>query len=431
MPARTRRRKIGTTFEIEGNVWDYKVIVKDKYSRVPGTGSIDKVKRGQYTYFRGRIWADDELGVHRRIEVTGTTEADVRRKLKELQDKPVKAAGKKLLLGKYLTDRFLPGMKLRVRPKTYDSYSRAIELHIEPKLGKVKLALLTPSNVVAWLTDLDVRPRAKQQAFVILKRALSFAVELGLLDHNQLANMKAPSAPKRDQYILNLEEVQKLLATCREHKTFARWYPLVFLAIATSARRNELLGLQWRNVHLDEGYVYVQQALGLVYDEDTESGYRATLTNPKTAAARRRIDLAPEAIDVLKAHRKAQMRDSKRNPQNLVFPNETGGFIHPSNWYRRVWMPLVEKAELPEITFHSLRHVSNTLLAASGVSLSMLQQRLGHSTPSTVFIYSHVAATEGQRGARLIGSMLSGETSGETADSGRSSRKASAKKKAL
>lgn len=428
---RTSRRKIGTTYTLEGPAWNPTLIAKDKFSRVPGTGSIDKIKRGRYTYFRGRIWADDELGVHRRVEVTGQSEAEVRRKLKELQEKPIEAAGKKLLLGKYLRDRFLPGMKLRVRPKTYDSYSRAIELHIEPKLGRVKLALLTPSNVLAWLRDLDVRPRAKQQAFVVLKRALAFAVDLGLLDHNQLANMKAPSAPKGEQYILSLEEVQKLLATCKEHKTFARWYPLVFLAIATSARRGELFGLQWRDVNFEDGYVLVRQALGQVYDDDTVSGYRTTLTEPKTAAARRRIDLAPEAIEVLKSHRKGQMRDCKRNPRALVFPNETGGFIHPSNWYRRVWMELVKKAELPAISFHSLRHVGNTLLAAKGVSLALLQSRLGHSTSAATFIYSHLTATEGQRGARLIGSMLSGETSGETATRDRSARNANAKKNAL
>jgi len=78
-------------------------------------------------------------------------------------------------------------------------------------------------------------------------------------------------------------------------------------------------------------------------------------------------------------------------------------------------VPLVEKAELPAITFHSLRHVGNTLLAQQGVSLALLQSRLGHSTPGvTLGVYSHVAATEGQRGARLIGSLLSGEKTGET-----------------
>jgi hypothetical protein len=86
-------------------------------SRVIGTGTIDKVKRGRYSYYLGRLWCDDELGVHRRVELTGKSEAEVKRKLKELQDKPVNAAGRKLTLRIFLKDRFLPGMKLRVRPR--------------------------------------------------------------------------------------------------------------------------------------------------------------------------------------------------------------------------------------------------------------------------------------------------------------------------
>ena len=137
--------------------------------RVPGTGSIDKVKRGKYTYLRSRVWTENAKGVRVRREVYAKTESALSKKIKALQDAPTETDAKKLLLSDYLEHRFLPGMKLKVRPTTYDGYDQAVRLHIVPEIGKVKLAALTPSNVVAWLKDLDAKPRAKKRAFMVIE----------------------------------------------------------------------------------------------------------------------------------------------------------------------------------------------------------------------------------------------------------------------
>lgn len=45
----------------------------------------------------------------------------------------------RLTVGEYLLDRWLPTIRPSVRPSTYDSYRRNIELHIVPELGPVRL----------------------------------------------------------------------------------------------------------------------------------------------------------------------------------------------------------------------------------------------------------------------------------------------------
>jgi integrase len=390
----------------EGMPWGG--IYRETYSRAPGTGSYDTIKRKGYTYLRGRIWAEDSKGVRRRIEVTGKTEAEVTRKIKELKAAPARSGAKRLMIGDFLTEQFLPAVKLRAKANTYRGYESAIRLHIVPDIGKAKLAALKPTHVDAWLSDLDAKPRAKQNAFVTLKVALNYAVrDLGLLDRNPIDRMMAPRAPKREQHILTLTEVRKLLKAAQG----SQWYPLMYLAIATSMREGELFALGWRDVDLKRGMLYVRQGIGNVYDDETESGYRRAITTPKTDASRRRIDLSAEAIALLKTHRKSL--DGKPNPDGLVFPNEAGSFVHVSNFHRRVWAPLLEKAKLPHCKFHSLRHTGNSILAQQG--LSLLQRRLGHSTPNvTMAVYSHAGAEEGRKGAALIGSLLGGEKAGET-----------------
>lgn len=62
----------------------------------------------------------------------------------------------KLTLGEYLTERWLPIQKSRVRASTYDSYRRNIHLHVVPALGRRPLAKLTADDIDAFYAALLV-----------------------------------------------------------------------------------------------------------------------------------------------------------------------------------------------------------------------------------------------------------------------------------
>lgn len=181
-----------------------------------------------------------------------------------------------------------------------------------------------------------------------LKIALNYAVrELGILDRNPIANLKKPSASKAEQHIPTLPELKRLLEAAKETPSYA----FIFLAIATSMRFGELTALSWHDVDLKQGMLYVRQGVGTVYDDESESGYRREVTDTKSTAGRRRIDLSPEAIGVLKEHRKVQ--DGQPNRHDLAFPNSDGGFIDPSNFHRHAWRPLLKAAGMPHCRFHT------------------------------------------------------------------------------
>ncbi len=430
-----KRRKLPTQVitapgeEGKYEAWEpFGKIYIERYSRIPGTGSIDTVKRKGYTYLRARVWVENAKGVRVRKPVYGKTHAELTRKLAALKESPATSDVKKLRIEDFLTEHFLPAVKLRAKAKTYAGYEQAIRLHINPQLGKAKLVALESKHVNAWLKDLDAKPRAKQNAFVTLKAALNHAThdDVGILDRNPIGRTKAPRAEKAEQHILTLAETKKLLVTARDH--FPSWHALLYLAIETSMRQGELFALTWRDVDLKQGFAFIRQGVGTAYDDETKSGYRREITSPKTPAARRRSDLSAEAVAILKAHRKDQ---TGPNPEGLVFPNEAGSFIHASNFSRRVWAPLLKKAELPHVKFHSLRHSGNSILVQQGLSLPLLQRRLGHSTPQvTMAVYSHAGAEEGRRGAGILGGLLGGTTRGTTGSNGSRKARAKAREKA-
>jgi len=74
-----------------------------------------------------------------------------------------------------------------------------------------------------------------------------------------------------------------------------------------------------------------------------------------------------------------------------VFCDTDGNPLRKSNLLRRSFFPLLEKAKVPRIRFHDLRHTAATLLLSQGVHPKVVQERLGHSQISlTLDTYSHV-----------------------------------------
>lgn len=78
----------------------------------------------------------------------------------------------------------------------------------------------------------------------------------------------------------------------------------------------------------------------------------------------------------------------------LVFTNEVGRPIEATNLRKRFFQPLLERAGLPRIRFHDLRHTAATLLLGEDVNPKIVSERLGHSRVGiTLDLYSHVTPT--------------------------------------
>jgi Phage integrase family len=73
---------------------------------------------------------------------------------------------------------------------------------------------------------------------------------------------------------------------------------------------------------------------------------------------------------------------------------------------------LLERAGLPRIRFHHLRHTAATLLLASGTHPKLVQELLGHSTIAlTLDVYSHVTPTMHDEAANTMAGYCSGSFS--------------------
>ena len=72
-----------------------------------------------------------------------------------------------------------------------------------------------------------------------------------------------------------------------------------------------------------------------------------------------------------------------------VFTDKYGEHIHPCTC-NKILQKIVNKYNLPKITFHELRHTCATLLNSQGVDPVTIKERLGHSNINiTLDIYTH------------------------------------------
>ena len=71
-------------------------------------------------------------------------------------------------------------------------------------------------------------------------------------------------------------------------------------------------------------------------------------------------------------------------------------------------LTILERAGLPNIRLHDLRHTCTTLLLSKGVHPKLVQELLGHATISiTLDTYSHVLPGMGDQTATAMESVLS------------------------
>jgi integrase len=180
-------------------------------------------------------------------------------------------------------------------------------------------------------------------------------------------------------------------------------------------RQGELLGLRWSDVDFPLGTASIQQTMYRL-------GSTILFKEPKTARGRRSVALPAALIAALHEHkeRQAEMRrllGNEYKDHDLVFSQPNGKPLHAHNIVQRDFRRVIQRAGLPRISFHDLRHTHVTHLLRAGVHPKVVQERLGHSTPAfTLAVYSHVLPGMQEEAARALSSRLLGRPEAATSE---------------
>lgn len=101
------------------------------------------------------------------------------------------------------------------------------------------------------------------------------------------------------------------------------------------------------------------------------------------------------------------LRAASYEDSGPVFVMGKGTPLDARNIINRSFNPLLEKAMLPPIRFHDLRHTCATVLLSKGVNPKFVQELLGHADiKMTLGMYSHFLPSVGDQTAMAMESAL-------------------------
>jgi integrase len=375
-----------------------------KRKRGQGEGNIYKRADGRWA---ARISVGYRNGKRARRWVYADTRAKVASKLRSaIQDHEhgVLPAASRETVAQFLT-RWLHDMKLKLRPRTHESYGQIVRIHIAPNIGRLPLQRLAPQHVQRWLTDMQkdgLSPRTCLYAGAILRSALAQALRWGMVPRNVATLVDPPRVAKHEIRPLTPEQARALLGVARTHRLGA----LFTVALALGLRQGEALGLRWDAVDFKAGALHVRAGLQWI-------GKEWRLVEPKSERSRRVLALPRVAMVALRAHRVQQRKERlQAGPEwtetGLVFATRRGGPLDPIN-LTRSFKKLLKHAGVPEVRFHDLRHTAATFLLAQGVDPRTIMETLGHSQISlTLNTYAHVLPRLQREAAEQMNQLLLG-----------------------
>jgi integrase len=174
---------------------------------------------------------------------------------------------------------------------------------------------------------------------------------------------------------LTIEECKILLDCCPS----LALKQIVELALNTGMRKGELLRLEWEHINLRRGFLEILDQKNGEYDT---------------------IPLNERALEILRSI-------PRRLDSKFIFPGKKPG--KPFKDLKRQFETAVKKANLDDVTFHTLRHTAASYLVMEGIDLTTVKEILRHKSISMTLRYAHLSPKHKQSAVEALGKALTAE----------------------
>jgi integrase len=386
--------------------------------RSHGSGHL-YVKWGAYY---GRWRGEDGRFVNKKIgkvrtrgENDGITRAEAERGLRRLVEAESRRPAPAVQEPPRTVDQVADELRERLavegaRPSYRQNCESMQRIHVSPAMGKRRIDAVMRQDVERLGRAMLARglaPKTVRNVMTFLHSVFALALANEWIERNPVA---AAARPKRrrqgdanpDLRFLTVEQLDLVLAAIPDEIVAATPAPtrrgrrgpgpppppdvlgpvlrvLILAAAFTGLRQSELIGLRWKDVDFVSQRIRVRNAV--VRGEHSGEG-------KSDLSTRRSVPMTERLRVELERWRGRSIFD---HGEDLVFAHPQLGTPLDHTKVTRRFQAACNRAGVPVIRFHDLRHTFATQLAASGVPLRALQEFLGHADLKTTQIYAHYA----------------------------------------
>ncbi|NLP82603.1 site-specific integrase [Microbacterium sp. CFH 90308] len=292
-------------------------------------------------------------------------------------------------------------------------YGKAIQNHIKPGLGSVRLKEVTVPRLDRFITAVTKAsgPGTATTAHVVLRGMFALASRHGAVKPNPMVDVPAPEKPKRRgraaapdadviRGIRTRFEMWDAGTEPREEGDRRRRQPRASdlldstdMIIGSGVRTGELLALQWDVLDLTAQVVTIRRTIA--QDRD-EKFFVQEFT--KSDAGYRELELPDPIVEMLLRRRVASFSE-------FVFPSAVGTFRHPNN-YRTVWRAALRDTPFAGVTPKSFRKTVATVIR-NELGIAAAKDQLGHEDEKTTKAHYADEVHRGPAAGPVLAKLLS------------------------
>lgn len=219
-------------------------------------------------------------------------------------------------------------------------------------------------------------PHRIRRAHMVMSVAFTQAATYGWCTHNPCLAAKPPAVEAARIRAPEYEQVRAILTAATDPL-----YVYLTVAACTGARRGEIVGLRWEDIHLAHGEVTIARSLvttphGTFVERGTKTGKKA----------HRRLALDADAIAALRRWKAAADDQANRaglEPPEWVFSHDAGITPWRPDHVSRLFRQACERAGVTGVRLHDIRHHVATTMLQDGEPVIDVAHQLGHSTIAT------------------------------------------------
>ena len=319
----------------------------------------------------------------------------MRKEFEENKRKWNPCTDKNILLADYLNYWFN-----RVHVPTVDSATRMVEeitlnYYVLPQVDDLPLKLCNTGYFDRLLKAASLHTKsAGNRCRELLNTAMRNAVQEGYLAENPIEFTKHYPKEKHNATILTKDEIRRLLFEMRS----SNWFLETLLALFCGLRRGEIMGLKFSDFDTGNETVTISRQVSEEYifdDNGLRIGHRAAEKPPKTENSYRTMRIPKVIFEELEIRRKKIIKD-KENQGSVYHDHgyiscKDNGEQHTLPSFYGALKRACNRAGVPQVSVHDLRHMYATILLEQGVSLVKISGLLGHASIHTTFEhYCHV-----------------------------------------
>lgn len=300
-----------------------------------------------------------------------------------------------------------------------------VYLRIGNILGHLKISKIKPRHILEFSKQLtsptaSVDQKPLSTAYIkkhmsVLRTMLDCACEWGFITENPVKKVKSPKGTKPKKKSISENHLASFFAALDSATTKHKLW--ITLAFALGLRREEIFGLQWRDIDFDEKKITIERVAVYVAKKGI------FVKDAKTENSDRTIPLPETVIKLLKTWRAETIAENKKKAQategkvipmhflpshDFIFRKKDGTVGHP-HAFNTFISRFCHKAGLPLLSPHKLRHMYGSYLLAGGVNLATIASLMGHADKSfTLKTYIQELKSLEEHTANIIDSAMAG-----------------------